>query len=202
MPDSANTLLQEKLADIRQHIERDPFLHIEPSQVERWIDVEPLLVLRDEEFVRAAYLSVFRREPDPAGLRFNTALLRTGRMNKPELLRSLAESTEGKQYQVRFLGLESCAADVPFEDMATAPAEAFVRCLGRYYNREEPAEDSAARWTALLESGRISRQEVVSLFAASASVRPQDHAAATLTDLRSQAKWHQKAVEFLLQSHK
>lgn len=207
IPESGSETLTERLARIRQRLQRNPAARIDESAMERWADAGPLMQLEGEEFVRAAYLRLFGREPDLHGLRHNAGELRAGRMTKPELLNALAQSPEGQEYGVRFVGMNALPLQHAFKSTVTE-AEQFVRALGRYYNGQEPASDSLARWVELLETGSLSRDEVVQLFAASAQgsrmpplatlMNEVDAVSSTVADMRQELEWHQRAVESLL----
>lgn len=207
IPESGSETLTGRLARIRQRLQRDPAARIDDSAMERWADAGPLMQLNDEEFVRAAYVRLFRREPDLHGLRHNADQLRAGRMTKPELLTALAQSPEGREYGVRFVGMNALPLQHTFQSTVPEP-EQFVRALGRYYNGQEPADDSLARWVELLETESLSRDEVVQLFAASAQgsrmhslaavMEEVDAVSSTMADMRQELEWHQRAVESLL----
>jgi hypothetical protein len=119
-------------------------------------------------------------------------------MTKPELLTALAQSPEGQQYRVRFVGLAAFPQQRPFDSSAGETTEVFVRAVGRYYNGREPAEDSLARWVALLDSAKLSREEVVRLFAASAGEHQLDALSSAVADMRRELEWHQRAIESFL----
>ena len=62
------------------------------------------LVLHDRNFVRAAYLAVLRREPDPQGAENYLTLVRAGE-HKAKLLDQFLKSDEGKQHRTVISGL-------------------------------------------------------------------------------------------------
>jgi 2-polyprenyl-3-methyl-5-hydroxy-6-metoxy-1,4-benzoquinol methylase len=68
-----------------------------------------LLLFDDREFVRNAYQAILKREPDEAGFAEYLAGLRSGRLNKVELLAKLKYSSEGKLRNVPVDGLTKLA---------------------------------------------------------------------------------------------
>jgi O-antigen chain-terminating methyltransferase len=78
--------------------------------------VNDLLQFHDREFVRNAYRAILKREPDQAGLQDFLEKLRSGEINKIDVLAQLRGSREGKQNDVVIEGL-------------TVPAT--IRSLGR-----------------------------------------------------------------------
>jgi hypothetical protein len=196
--------LAGRLAQIRSRLQA----RIDDSLFERWVDAAALLELQGEEFVRTAYLRLFGREPDGAGLRHHTDQLVSGHVTKLELLTALANSPEGRHYRVRFTGMAALPVQHPFESTPGKPTDQFVREVSRYYNGREPAEDSLARWVELLETRCLTREQVVHLFAESARgyrLRPLPDAldeltalSSTLAEMKQELDWHQRAVESLL----
>ncbi|MEJ7615632.1 MAG: methyltransferase domain-containing protein [Pyrinomonadaceae bacterium] len=64
-----------------------------------------LLAHEDREFVRTAYRAILRREPDDAGLGHHLDELRSGKVNKTDIIESLRNSPEGEKQQVKVKGL-------------------------------------------------------------------------------------------------
>lgn len=62
------------------------------------------LALHDRTFVRAAYLAVLRREPDPSGAEHYLTLVRAGE-HKAKLLDQFLKSDEGRQHHTVISGL-------------------------------------------------------------------------------------------------
>lgn len=67
--------------------------------------VDDLLQFHDAEFVRNAYRAILKREPDKAGSDSHLEPLRSGRLNKIDILARLRFSSEGKQKNVTVDGL-------------------------------------------------------------------------------------------------
>lgn len=67
--------------------------------------VNDLLQFHDREFVRNAYRAILKREPDQAGLHDFLEKLRSGEINKIDVLAQLRGSWEGKQNNVIIEGL-------------------------------------------------------------------------------------------------
>ncbi len=67
--------------------------------------VNDLLQFHDREFVRNAYRAILGREPDQAGLDVFLHKLRSGEINKIDVLAQLQRSREGKQNEVVIDGL-------------------------------------------------------------------------------------------------
>jgi hypothetical protein len=66
--------------------------------------LDDLLVLQGEQFVHAAYMVLFKREPDPQGLARYTELLRSG-LSTMYVLKALSEAPEAREKSVRLDGL-------------------------------------------------------------------------------------------------
>lgn len=71
--------------------------------------VNDLLKFSDEQFVRNAYLAILKRPAEPTGLQGLLAALRSGQLNKIDVLAQLRFSTEGKEKSVRIDGLRLTA---------------------------------------------------------------------------------------------
>jgi GT2 family glycosyltransferase/chemotaxis protein histidine kinase CheA len=67
--------------------------------------VEELCSYYDEEFVHCAYHTLLGRSPDPKGLRYYLARVRSG-ISKVEILAQFRLSTEGKSHRVKIRGLD------------------------------------------------------------------------------------------------
>jgi len=63
------------------------------------------LKLHDEEFVQFAYRSILRRAPEEQGLNYYLSSLRSGSLNKIEILGRLRYSPEGRKCKVKINGL-------------------------------------------------------------------------------------------------
>ena len=68
--------------------------------------LQNLTKFHDEEFVKSAYRTLLRRDPDPVGLQNYLKQLRSGRMNKIEILGDIHSSAEGRQVGVEVTGLK------------------------------------------------------------------------------------------------
>ncbi|EGJ09954.1 methyltransferase FkbM family protein [Rubrivivax benzoatilyticus JA2 = ATCC BAA-35] len=69
-------------------------------------DITEFLALHDRGFVRAAYLAILRREPDPAGAENYVTLLRAGE-HKARLLGEFLRSDEGRRHETTIRGLDT-----------------------------------------------------------------------------------------------
>lgn len=67
--------------------------------------VRDLLLYHDRNFIQNAYLAILRRGPDATGYRAFLEGLRSGRLNKIDILARLRFSTEGRAKKVRVKGL-------------------------------------------------------------------------------------------------
>lgn len=86
-----------------------PPLKLQPDFVPSEDDhyhVNDLLQYHDQTFVWNAYRAILKREPDETGLREFLKLLRSGRFNKLDVLAALRFSVEGRERNVRVVGLE------------------------------------------------------------------------------------------------
>jgi hypothetical protein len=63
-----------------------------------------LLYFHDEHFIRSAFQTLLNREPDPEGLRYYLAIVRSG-VEKIEILSQLYMSVEGRSRQLKVNGL-------------------------------------------------------------------------------------------------
>lgn len=62
--------------------------------------------LYDVDFVEAAYRAILKREPDPAGCRFYLEGLRSGRLERVDVISAFLESEEGQRHNVRVDGVK------------------------------------------------------------------------------------------------
>lgn len=77
----------------------------EPGTRRFHIKVSELLKYEDHEFILKAYESILRRRPDSSGFDYFLAHLRSGRLNKYEILGRLRFSSEGQEKGVKVEGL-------------------------------------------------------------------------------------------------
>lgn len=109
-----NTNGKQGTSNIRalSHVDYQPIpsLSMEPefAQRERY-QLKELLAFQDQTFVRNAYRAVLQREPDEDGYAQYLASLRSGRLDKAELLAKLRYSPEGKLKRVPVDGLSELA---------------------------------------------------------------------------------------------
>jgi O-antigen chain-terminating methyltransferase len=78
--------------------------HISKYQ-EPLITAADLLKYDDEEFIKIAYRTILKREPDPGGYNNYLSLLRQGSLSKTQILGKLRYSPEGRQIGVKIKGL-------------------------------------------------------------------------------------------------
>lgn len=71
-------------------------------------DLDDFASLYDRNFVRAAYLAILRREPDPDGERHYVKQVRAG-VAKDEILDDILKSKEARQYKTFIRGLKSAS---------------------------------------------------------------------------------------------
>src|SRR5918998_1515788 len=98
---------EERLADEQAEF---PPLKLQPDFVPREDDhyhVNDLLQYHDHTFIWNAYRALLKREPDEAGLKQFLKSLRSGRVNKLDILASLRFSPEGRGKNVQVDGLTS-----------------------------------------------------------------------------------------------
>jgi O-antigen chain-terminating methyltransferase len=62
--------------------------------------------LYDVDFVEAAYRAILKREPDAAGCRFYLEGLRSGRLERVDVINAFLDSDEGQRHKVRVDGLK------------------------------------------------------------------------------------------------
>lgn len=87
-----------------------PVLTLQPAfQARKSYKVTDLLVFHDQTFVRNAYKAILKREPDEAGFAEYLGQIRSGRLNKIDVLASLRFSPEGKSKEVPIKGLTTTA---------------------------------------------------------------------------------------------
>jgi O-antigen chain-terminating methyltransferase len=108
------------------------------------------LVYHDVEFVRSAYRGLLRREPDANGFAHHLELLRSGQLNKAEILSALRYSTEGKACGVKVLGLLRpplllTVARIPLVRFAVRLFNFIVGMPAIFRNRERFERDTV-RW--------------------------------------------------------
>ncbi len=82
------------------------YKHLVPKYDEG-IGIEEFMKYHDEEFIRNAFQSILRRDPDPQGFQLYLAKLRTGQLSKAEILGALRFSKEGKENKVGIKGLSA-----------------------------------------------------------------------------------------------
>lgn len=68
--------------------------------------LDEFLRLETEDFVRAAYRGLLRRDPEPADLAADLDRLRAGHVSKADLLIRLRWSAEGRGLDVKISGLK------------------------------------------------------------------------------------------------
>ncbi len=75
------------------------------SRTEGKYHVNDLLKYHDRDFVHNAYQVILRREPDEQGYLHNIEMLRSGELNKIDVLGSLSFSPEGRKHSRKIEGL-------------------------------------------------------------------------------------------------
>ncbi len=147
---------------------------------ENWCDVEVLMRLEREDFVRGAYRALLRREPEWFGLEQWVKALQSNAVTKLQIIRGIAESPEGKHNNVRLVGLdwrayaESKPAGAGEElppmvvqdrrDFECFDGRRLIEALFRVVLGREPEESGVAPWLEILQSGRLSKREVITAF--------------------------------------
>lgn len=160
-PDPAEAL-DACLTAIRRRLSAETTRNAPPPP-ERWVDIAPLLELDGEEFVRETYVRLLGRLPEPEGLRYWTSVLAAG-TGKQECLEALAASDEARSRNVRLTDRRQST-------------EEFLRGIGLGCI----SPDSLKRWTELIDSGKLSRDEAARLIAPSV---PPARVLAAIADLR------------------
>ena len=75
-----------------------------PKQYE-FVNLNDLLSYQDEDFIRNAYRAILKREPDSDGFNDWLSRLRSGQLNKIEILGGISRSEEGHKRNVKIKGL-------------------------------------------------------------------------------------------------
>ena len=75
-----------------------------PKQYE-FVNLNDLLSYQDEDFIRNAYRAILKREPDSDGFNDWLSRLRSGQVNKIEILGGISRSEEGRKRNVKIKGL-------------------------------------------------------------------------------------------------
>jgi len=76
----------------------------EPKRYE-FVNLGDLLPYQDEDFIRNAYRAILKREPDTEALNEWLSRLRSGELNKIEILGGITRSKEGREGNVKVKGL-------------------------------------------------------------------------------------------------
>lgn len=114
-PETEETRIWKFVKKVQRKLQRIPFyppLHrvavkfkgFIPKRYE-FVNLSDLLPYQDEDFIRNAYLSILKREPDTDGLNDWLSRLRNGQCNKIEILGGISRSEEGRQTNVKVKGL-------------------------------------------------------------------------------------------------
>lgn len=59
----------------------------------------------DEKFIKAAYAAILQRDPDPTGMDYYLARVRSG-ISKAQILNQLKKSSESRNIDTKIIGLE------------------------------------------------------------------------------------------------
>jgi len=94
VPEGQTSGLQPLPVDTKTSDARDEQVHL-----------NDLLSYSDEDFVRNAYRTLLKREADSDGLNNYLAWLRTGRVDKIEILGGISRSQEGRKRKIKVKGL-------------------------------------------------------------------------------------------------
>lgn len=76
----------------------------EPSDDDQY-EVGAFMQLYDVDFVEAVYRAILKREPDPSGVGFYLEGLRSGKLERVDVIVAMLDSAEGKRHNVRVSGL-------------------------------------------------------------------------------------------------
>jgi hypothetical protein len=228
------------MAEIRQRLENhlgisDPRSASCPTPIldrdlEDWVDLQELTLFDDAAFVREVYRRLLRREPDATGFEHHLHNLRSGRQTKAGLLAQISESEEGRSKKVRLVGLrwllfqERTASAPEADGNAKALAQErrlerlegaqFVEAAFHALLKRVPDADAVAQWTRLLETGAVTRGELILALqstaeAAAAGQRPKRPDSATdrcrelehlVQELRAMLAYHQDVIHRFLES--
>jgi hypothetical protein len=177
--------------------------------LERWCDVHEILPYDDDEFIQAAYHRLFGREPDAAGREYYLRCIRDHRCSKVDVLRDLADSEEGRSQNVRLIGIMSGFEEPANDEIKDAAT--FVRAICQRYLGKVPDTPSVQRWTALLDRGTITREDLAILLSRTSRKRERPSLAALpsdvqqmsslILDMRKQLAYQQRVIDSLLSRH-
>lgn len=76
----------------------------EPGDDDQY-EVGSFMQLYDVDFVEAVYRAILKREPDPSGVAFYLEGLRSGTLERVDVIVAMLDSAEGKRHNVRVSGL-------------------------------------------------------------------------------------------------
>jgi len=76
-----------------------------PKYQPQGLSIDDLLMFDDEDFIRNAYRTILRREPDGVGFNHYLSKLRSGSLSKSAILGRLRYSSEGNRLGVKIKGL-------------------------------------------------------------------------------------------------
>jgi len=101
--------LSEKKIEQGIEISRSPQSCMPPKTEEsgryECVNLGDLLPYQDEDFIRNAYRAILKREPDTEALNEWLSRLRSGQLNKIEILGGITRSKEGREGNVKVKGL-------------------------------------------------------------------------------------------------
>jgi len=100
--------IPEKKMEQGIEISRAPESSIAPKMKEignEFVNIGDLVKYNDEDFIRNAYRAILKREPDTDGFNDWLSRLRSGQLNKIEILGGIRRSEEGRKMNVKVKGL-------------------------------------------------------------------------------------------------
>jgi SAM-dependent methyltransferase len=115
IPQKQETWIWKFVKKVQRKLQKFPFYQILysvtakfkgfiPKQYE-FANLNDLLPYQDEDFIRNAYRAILKREPDTEGLNDWLSRLRSGQLNKIEILGGMERSEEGCKKNVKIKGL-------------------------------------------------------------------------------------------------
>ena len=111
IPQEHETWAWKLAKKVQQKLQTFPFYHalysvaakfkgLIPKRYE-FVNLNDLLPYRDEDFIRNAYRAILKREPDANGMNDWLSRLRSGQLNKVEILGAISRSEEGQKRNIK-----------------------------------------------------------------------------------------------------
>jgi len=115
IPQEEETWAWRSVKKVQQKLQKFPLYHplyrvaakfkgFIPKRYE-FVNLDDLLRYRDEDFIRNAYRAILKREPDANGMNDWLSRLRSGELNRAEILAGISRSEEAQKRNVKVKGL-------------------------------------------------------------------------------------------------